>query len=267
MDLNKYISKAASEQDMTKIQVRDAQSTYTPPPPGVAMLRLVGYIECGKHKDSYQGQETIKNKVKIVFELHGKNYPTRDVGGHKVPYRLTISENLSLHEKSNFRKLFEMMRAGDTDIKHFSQMLGKPFIGKVFNEKSKTDQTKVYAKLRDASGYYIGPAIQEDPVSGEVRRINVPEALSPLRLFLWDFADKEMWDNIYIDGQYGNVFQDYIKQAINFKGSRTDKLLNGTLDSIDQLDNLADQLIEKKRTGFSQHLHDNGFDDMFPEDE
>lgn len=250
MDYSKYIEEVATQGvDMTKVQSGGGgASTYVPPPPGLALLRLVGYVECGIQHSVYLGQEKNAAKVQLVFELHGKNYPPREFQGEIIPQRITVIENLSLHEKSNFRKIFDSMRGGDESVRHFSQLLGRGFMGRVFNEKNAKDPTKTYARLRDANGYQITQAFQDDAVTGERRSITVPPAISKLRLFIWDFADKEMWDSIYIDGDYGpgqrtkNVFQEMILKANNFKGSPIDRALNGANAGV-SLDNLAAETV------------------------
>lgn len=219
MDYDKYINQASKQEDMTKQtsgEGGDGKSFL--PAAGTCMMRLVAYIECGKHKNEYKGKVTYRDKAKMVFELMGKKYPAGDFG----PLRITTSENISLHEKSNFAKLFNMMRDGDDSITHMAQLLGKPFIGKI-THKEKGDKT--YANLRDENGYNIKSPVVEDPISGDVKSVEVPDAKSELRLFLWDYADKDMWDSIYIDGEYSsgnskNVLQSYIREANNFEGSR-----------------------------------------------
>ena len=107
MDYSKYINQATKINDMTKTQSRgSSMQEYKAPPAGACMLRLVGYVEVGKHKESFQGQEKIVDKVWLVFEVSGKNYPAREINGEKVPVRITLKETYSMHEKANFRKLF-----------------------------------------------------------------------------------------------------------------------------------------------------------------
>lgn len=229
MDIQKYINKAKTQgPDMSKAKggTGGGGSDYTPPPQGPVLLRLVGYIETGKHEGTYHGETKLKDKVKLVFECHGKNYPNND--------RITITETLSLHEKSNFRKLFLAMRGSDESITHMSELLGSAFRGKITHRSfnGRDGKPRTFANLKDASGYTIGPPVVEDPESGEIRTIPVPEPKTELKLFLWDFADQAMWDSLYIDGTYGegrskNVLQEEILSAVNFKGSALDRVLNG----------------------------------------
>lgn len=227
MDYSSYINQAATKgPDMTKSNSGGGGSDYTPPPPGPVMLRFVGYIEVGERKETFSGQEKTKDKVKLIFECHGKNYPNND--------RITITETLSTHDKSNFRKIFLSMRGGDSSVTHMAQLLGRGFRGRIthHNFTGRDGKKKIYARLRDDNGYNIFPPTVEDLDTGEIKMINVPEAVSKTRLFLWNFCDKAMWDSLYIDGQYSdgrtkNIFQEEIKQATNFRGSKIDMVLNG----------------------------------------
>lgn len=198
---------------------------YTPPPEGPVLLRFVEYVELGKRRSEYAGEVKVLDKVQMVFELHGPKYNGE---------RIRIVETWSLHDKANFKKLFLAMRNGDNSITHMAQMLGKPFKGRIFHSKftGRDGKEKVSAKLRDANGYHITAPISEDPETGEVKVLNVPEAKSPLRLFLWDFADQAMWDSLYMDGvmpdgRSKNFIQNDIREAVNFPGSRIDRLLSG----------------------------------------
>lgn len=234
MNIDDYINLAATQgPNMSQSPTSGGSDEYTPPPQGVALLRFVGYVEVGQRREDFKGDVKVKDKVKLIFELHGKNYPVKEVNGVQFPQRITITESISFHEKSNFKKLFLAMRNGDESITHMAQLLGRAFKGRVFHKSwvGNDGKTKTFARLRDDTGYSIGPAVAEDPETGETRVLNVPAALSELRLFLWKFADKKMWDSLYIDGSYGdgrtkNIFQDEIKQALNFTGSAIDRVLN-----------------------------------------
>lgn len=184
---------------------------------GKAMLRFVNYVEVGKHRVSYMGQEKDVDKVHLMFEVFGKNYPLEN----GQPMRITIKENYSLHEKSNFKKLFMMMRNGDESIKHMSQMLGQAFIGEIKKYKIGDNE---YPTLKGEQGYKIQQAVVEDPETGEIKRVNVPEHVGPIRRFIWQLPSKKDWDSLYIDGTYNdgnskNVYQNTIMSALNFQNS------------------------------------------------
>ena len=63
--------------------------------PGTAKLRLVAYVEIGRHETTFQQETKVSDRVQLVFEVHGKNYPLNN--GH--PTRITITETLSQHDK------------------------------------------------------------------------------------------------------------------------------------------------------------------------
>lgn len=196
------------------------------------MLRLVGYIEIGKRKVQYMGQEKIVDKVKLIFEVFGPKYPPKKVGDELVPIRVTVLENLSMFERSNYRKkLFEPMRNGDPSIRHTAQMLGRPFRGYLYHKKTGAGRTIATLQNPTTKEYTIAPPVFADPVSGEMRTLEVPPAVSQLRCFIWDQADKKMWDSIYIEGMTGNrsnnVFQEDIKQALNYPGSHIQRFVEG----------------------------------------
>lgn len=194
---------------------------YTPPAAGACRLRLVAYVEIGKHTNTYAGESKQADKAKLIFELSGPKHPARELSdGTKVPHRITILENAGrnygqLNEKANLYKLFRVMNY-DGAATHFAQLVGKEFLGTVTHEKS---GDKVFAKLR-AKGepYSIRPPVFEDPETGEPRRVKVDAPLSDLRLFVWNMADLDQWKSLFIEGKRNPLQADILK-ADNFIGS------------------------------------------------
>lgn len=230
MDYTDYINELVQTgPDMTAQPKPKQQTEYKPPVEGEVRLRFIGYVEVGKQKSNYD--DSVKEKVKLIFECHGKNYPNNN--------RITITENLSSHEKSNLNKIFRAMRGNDNSVKHMAQMLGRPFKGRIVHHEftGRDGSKRIYARLRDDNGYTIEqPLTEVRDEDGEVvgtKAMNVPEAVAKQRLFLWNFCDKKMWDSLFIEegtysnGNSKNVFQDEIMKAVNFKGSRIDRILNG----------------------------------------
>ena len=80
------------------------------------------------------------------------------------------------------------------------------------------------------------PQVEDGEVVGIVDQpFPVGAALTPLKAFVWDFADAKMWDSIFIEGEYSerkdektgkvtaeakskNAIQLEIAKALNFKG-------------------------------------------------
>ena len=231
---DKIAQAAKTGPNMTQAQQGGGEE-YTPPAEGLARARLVGYFELGKHEDEYQGQKKVRDKVDLVFELSGPNHPPRRLAdGTLVPQRITVQETLSLSDKANFFKLFGQMNyAGKAT--HMAQLLGEPFLVEVFHRKS-ADGKKVYANLKGPNGYNVRGTSVQDPLSGKTVHIDVDPPLTEIKAFVWDLADKEMWDSIFIDGKYEarkdektgeiisperskNVIQERIMRALNWKES------------------------------------------------
>lgn len=226
-----------SVQDMIALAVkygpnmRDIPEEYQIPAAGIARARFIGYFEVGKHDEEFQGQTKVREKVELVFELSGPNHPPRDINGEKIPQRITTRENFEIRPDSHFIRLFRQMNhAGKA--RHIAQLLGEPFLVEIFHSKSK-DGKKTYANLRGANGYNIKGTTVQDPVSGQMVTVDVPPAMTEQKAFLWEFASREIWDSIYIPGEYPeqkdartgevivparskNVLQDKIRSAKNW---------------------------------------------------
>lgn len=226
-----------AEAKKTGPNMNEAQAggEYTPPAAGIARARLVGYFELGTHEEEFEGKKRDREKVDLVFELSGPNHePIKAADGTLIPIRITAQETLSFSEKAHFFKLFASMNAahGGTAT-HMAELLGKPFIVEVFHRKSK-DGKRTYANLRGPNGYNVKGTTVQDPLTCKPVLVEVAAALTDVKAFIWDVADKEMWDTIYIDGKYPerkdektgevvsperskNVIQEKIMSAKNWK--------------------------------------------------
>jgi len=180
-DLRRIIALAAKHgPDMTKPEVT---GEYTPPAKGIAHARFIGYFELGLHEKEYEGKKS--------FELSGPNHePTKHADGTRTPIRITSRENISFTAKSHFFKLFGAMNyAGKAT--HMAELLGEPFVVEIFHTKS-ADGKKTYANLRGPNGYNV-----------KVKSLrSLAPAMTEIRAFIWDFADRDMWDSIHIPGEY-----------------------------------------------------------------
>ncbi|MBU9376312.1 hypothetical protein KTE28_18460 [Burkholderia multivorans] len=250
---------AATSEDMNQAKTG---GEYTPPAEGACLLRFVGYLELGKKETTFKGETKIEDSVHLVFELHGKNYPLNENG---EPQRITVRLHKSLNEKARFYKLFRIMNY-EGKARIFAQLLGGAYRGRVIHKKSTSNgKERVFVDLYDKdSGWTIAPPIVEDAETGETRKVNVPPAITPIKVFLWDHPSKEMWDSIYIDGEYPerknekgeviaqarskNQFQLAIKAAKNFKGSPIEALLEGVDDeALNSVGKTPEQAIAEKK--------------------
>ena len=264
VDFKALGAKAAADGvDMTKATTGGG-GDYQPPPAGPCLLRFVSYVELGKQTEKFMGKERVREKVLLTFELLGTKYPPAILeSGEKVPHRITIEESLSLNEKANFFKLFQRLNFAGTAT-HIAQLLGTGYKGTVVHRKyakrgeptdDATKWTGVSVELKSKdTGYTIQPPRYEiiDPETGptgEYGTLKIPPAITPIKCFLWNYADLDQWASIYIEGEYPerkdatgkvvapakskNVFQDTIKRAVNFIGSPIHVLLMGNGQALD----------------------------------
>lgn len=217
---------------------------YTPPPKGLARLRFVGYIELGKHTKKVPGKaDKTEDVAWLIFELHGKGYEPKVLeDGTKIPYRLTVKLNKSLNEKATYYKLFKRMNF-EQKATHFIQLLGQAYLGNVGHfeipAKEAGGKPTIIANFRDDAGNLtIRPprieGMNEETGEVELRQVPVPAAISQQRCLVWDAAPSHlgvMWESLFIqdddsgpaeDGKEKrsrNVYQNMIKEALNFEGS------------------------------------------------
>ncbi|MGG1947055.1 hypothetical protein AB1286_19935 [Trinickia sp. NRRL B-1857] len=232
--MRRRIQKALRSGKLPNMRKPVFTSGYVPPATGVAHARLVGYFELGTHEEEFEGMTRDREKVALVFELSGLGYGPRIDGAIAIPQRLTVQETLNMGPNSSFFQLFGVMNyAGKAT--HMAELLGEAFIVEVFHKKSK-DGKKVYANLKGPNGYNVKGTTVQDPLSGKPIVIDVQSAITELKAFIWDIADKEMWDSIYIPGEWEerkdektgevileartkNVIQQKLMSAKNWLGS------------------------------------------------
>lgn len=236
------IDKAASQSDQG---VATKGGDYEPPKAGLSVLTLIGYVEIGVHKHDIPNKPSYEsNDVQLIFELNGGANKAVEVDGKLIAKRITVTEKLSQNEKAHYFKIFNSMNY-DKQCTHGAQLVGRHFLGDVFVTEGKDGNS--YAGLKGPNGYTIRApfVIKGDPLDPEnQQKVTVPapaRAQADNKVFLWDYANQEMWDALYIDGEYEakvdaktgkefparskNVIQNKIKAALNWTGSPMQKIL------------------------------------------
>jgi hypothetical protein len=233
------ISKAAAQSNHG--EATKGGGDMEPAKAGLTILTLVSYIEVGVQLHEIPNKPSWEsNDVLLVFEMNGGANKAIEVDGKLYPKRVEVQEKLSQNEKANYLKLFNSMNY-DGQCTHGSQLVGKHFLSQVYvNDKG-------YPSLKGPNGYAISApiVIKGDPLDPEQQtKVPVPAPVrsdNTNRVFLWDYACQEMWDTIFIDGEYEarkdektgkeypakskNKFQLLIQKALNYKGSPIQKLL------------------------------------------
>lgn len=203
---------------------------YKPPEAGSTQLRFIEYVETGVHttgkEGSTYGQKT-KPRAQFGFELSGKKHEPKEIEGKRYPHIIRFELVIGQGKKNDYSKLFKLMVQEYPGRKNFAQLLGEAFRGVVIHREWKTasGDTRVSADLKNGdAGFTITGVTYEDPETNEVKKLKVAPNISDLRLFLWDLADTDQWDSIFIDGTFEdgntkNKLQEKIKAAENFTGS------------------------------------------------
>lgn len=228
LDLSKV--KALAEQiAATGKDLNNAQSgggDYEPPVEGACRVRLVGYVELGIHTEtSRQYGEKTKPRCELTFELSGPKHQPKDIDGTLYPHRIVIRETIGYNEKNGYMKLFKLLNS-DGSAKSFADLLDAPFRATVVHRKYKGNDGKerIAAQLKGPAGYTFQPVTYEDPETNELKTVRVDPSITPIRCLVWDYADLDQWDSIFVDGQYDdggskNKLQLKAVAAKNFEGS------------------------------------------------
>jgi hypothetical protein len=238
IDFKALGARAAAEgKDMTK--PTQGGGDFEPPAAGYCRLRFIGYVECGQQKGTYLGKPTLKAQVRMFFEVSGPKHPVRiSEDGTRYPaWVVEVKETLSLNEKANFFKLFTRMNYAGAAT-HMAQLLGESYLGMLYHRTYTGRDGKPHVAIdlnNKADGYSIRPPRKTDDETGEISQVIVDAPISPIRCFLWDYADKAQWDSLFIDGEHAerknekgevtlaakskNVLQALVAGAANFNGS------------------------------------------------
>lgn len=255
VDFAKLLAKAKEAgTDHTKVETGGGGGDYTPPAEGLVRLRLIGYVELGKHTTEWQGKKKDSPFVRCYFEASGPKHQPKDIDGTLYPHILVVEEKLSFNDKANWPKLFAKLNYAK-DATHPVELLGRPYLANIRHkkwarageDKSKPETwTGVDVSIRAEDGSYTlrSPSlVQVNPETDAeyVQVVKVADALTPIKAFLWDNPDIEQWQSLFIEGEYPerkdkdgkvtkkasskNVIQAKIKSAVNFAGSPINHLL------------------------------------------
>lgn len=234
IDFNAVADAAAEAEDQTKlpegIKKVDIQE-------GRALLRLAGYEERGLRQPKKAEHKPAVQCV-LTFELWGKKYVT-EANGEVYPNQVRVYVNKG-GAKSRYGRLFKAMNHNE-QFKHFAQMVGN------WSGVGDITLNGEYANLDKDGAWQIFAPVHECPIEGTRTPIEVPPLKAPKRVFLWEndgINDDQylaLWNDLFIDGSNEdgtskNFIQNMIKEALDFKGSRLERLLNeGSSTSLEEV--------------------------------
>ncbi len=252
MDYTKLGLAAAASDDLT-IEHTQERSI---PRAGVALMRLVDYIETGRHEPKNPVYKPSR-KVLLTFELSHPDHMI-EFDGKKVPSKITVRVNKTYSEKGKYIPLFNSMnRALGGGFKHFAQMIGKPLLGTIYHNEY---EGKTYANLNIDGAWSFAEPVMKDPIVGTSTPVPIPELQGTPKVFLWeaevsDDGIKEMWDSIYIEGVRTddtgkevskNWIQETIMKNIEWEGSTTQALTQEHISLDDELINTPTTEVNKQ---------------------
>lgn len=120
-------------------------------PAGTHVARCYQIIHIGTILDTYQGEEKLVNKVRLVFELP---LELADFGKGEQPFSIGRDFTLSMHEKSGLRAfvqgwLGKAMSDGEASKFDIATLLGREGMLNVMHRTANTGRT--YADIKGAS--------------------------------------------------------------------------------------------------------------------
>lgn len=239
IDFTALINQAAQEDDQSQTRTG---GDFTCPKPGITVCRLTEYVELGMQKQKpFQGKpKPPAEEVRLTFELLSPARDIHEFDGKRSADKISFRCLKSLSNKSRFKRLFNQMDYGRGKT-HMAHFLGEAFLVEIFNYEGQ--DKKARASLFNSEGFcHIGapmrPADPLDP-NGKPTPIPVPDAISALRLFLFNHPSPECWNSLYIEGEREvkdekgtvtgkeskNFIQESIRTAANFHGSPVEAML------------------------------------------
>jgi len=147
-----YINNQINNNNMSIIaQNNNNNSAGQTVPAGTHVARCYQIIHIGTIVDTYQGEEKLVNKVRLVFELP---LETADFGKGEQPFSIGRDFTLSMHEKSGLRAfvqswLGKAMSDAEANKFDIGTLLGKEAMVSVMHRTANTGRT--YADLKGAS--------------------------------------------------------------------------------------------------------------------
>lgn len=155
-------------------------------PAGNYIARCYQMIQIGHIKEIILGEIKTLNKVRIGWEL-----PTEtkvfNVEKGEQPFVISEEYTLSMHEKSNLRKMLASWRGKDFSIEEASsfditKLLGVPCMVNIIHKPAKTDPTRMYQKIGSVSPLAKG--------------VNCPPQMNPTTVLQYDDFNYALFESL-----------------------------------------------------------------------
>lgn len=166
-----------------------ATTNSTPREPiqaGNYAARCYQMIQIGTVKEVINGEVKELNKVRIGWELPTELKVFKEENGEQP---LVISEEytLSMHEKSNLRKMLASWRGKDfteEEAKSFdiTKLIGKTCMVNIIHKASKSDASRIYEKIGSVSSVPKG--------------LDIPDQINKTMVLQYDAFDYALYDSL-----------------------------------------------------------------------
>jgi hypothetical protein len=124
-------------------------------PAGNYVARCYSMVHIGTVDEEYMGEKKTLNKVRIGWELPTETKVFKPENGEQ-PHVISQEFTLSLHEKSNLRKMLASWRGKDfseEEAKKFdvSKLIGQPCMLNIIHKHSTKDPAQIYQTISSIS--------------------------------------------------------------------------------------------------------------------
>jgi len=145
-------------------------------PAGNYIARCYQMIQIGHVKEIILGEVKTLNKVRIGWELPTETKVFNPEKGEQ-PFVISEEFTLSMHEKSNLRKMLASWRGKDFSIEEatsfdITKLLGVPCMLNIIHKPGKADPSRVYQKIGSVSPLAKG--------------VNCPPQMNPTSVLEYD---------------------------------------------------------------------------------
>ncbi len=140
-------------------------------PSGNYIARCYQMIQIGHVKELILGEVKTLNKVRIGWELPTETKVFNPEKGEQ-PFVISEEYTLSMHEKSNLRKMLASWRGKDFSIEEsasfdITKLLGVPCMVNIIHKPAKSDPSRMYQKIGSVSPLAKGVTcpVQSNPTT------------------------------------------------------------------------------------------------------
>jgi len=242
IDFDAIANAAAESEDQTKMKEGGGGFDRPVPPAGRCTVRLQQYIELGKQPSNNPKYKPAE-QVMLRFEVNSPKHLIELDDGTKVPNQITMRLPKG-GKTSKYGRLFTALNYNGK-FRHFAQMVGKgswlaEITHNVVNEGK--DNEKTYANLDKNKAWTFTAPVFENPATGEVSTVPVPELDGDPQVFMFENAGigdadyKALWDALYIEGEHEsgdkkgqskNWIQELIQGSLTYDTSRLKQIVEG----------------------------------------